>query len=277
MAAMTALPLSFGMRDLEDRAEKADDRQYAAEADRATDTDTATATASSAAATASGAPSASGNGAAAPLSSPASLQHSRREYTAAFFHPRVLFVFVLGCLVPMIYIYLYVGAFWNPQARVHNAKVLVFNFDAGIDRSGLIAAYQLNATGQAALSRLLPVDNVGALLGSTLLYTNTTAGLFDWRYCDVSNCSYSSAEDVQSAADKGDISEWYSLVVPANYTQQLLSQAFNLYSLTQLNDDISQLVATKAIPSPLNGTYTNVASSPAHHSHRSHVPVSTAA
>ena len=165
------------------------------------------------------------------------------------------------------------GALWNPQSRIQNAEVVVYNFDVGVDRAALIADYQLNATGQAALSRLLPVDNVGLLLASTLLYTNTTASLLSWRYCDRSNCSYSSTADVQSAVDKGDVSHWYSICIPANYTQQLIDQAFNLYSLTQLNDDIGQLVAANALPSPLNGTYTNVRGALDHREHN--IPAQT--
>ena len=241
MAALTALPLSLGMRDLEERAEDEDTRQYAADSNH----DSTKPSAES-----GGSQSANG------VSSPPPRSH--REYTAAFFHPRVFFVFILGCLVPMIYIYLYVGAFWNPQSRIYHAVVLIFNFDAGINRTAVIAANQLNATGEAALSRVLPTDNVGELLGSTLLYTNSTAALFDWRYCDASNCSYSSPDEVQSAVDRGDIDAWYSLCIPADYTQQLLQQAFNLYELSQLNDNIAQLVADNALPDPLNGTYTNV-------------------
>ena len=264
MAALTALPLSMGMRDLEDRAEREDARQYA-EAVKHHNGDTAdirseqygsaaSEPASSAAA------DGSSSGPSASSSSPARFTH--REYTAAFFHPRVLLVFVLGCLVPMIYIYLYVGALWNPQSRIYHAQVDIFNFDAGIDRAALIAAYQLNATGQAALARLLPTDNVGALFGDTMLYTNSTAGLFDWHYCDVSNCSYASYDDVRSAVDRGDLSAWYSLVIPANYTLRYLQQALNLYSLSQLNDDIAQLVADDALPDPTNGTYNNVRAQP---------------
>ena len=230
MAALSALPLSMGMRDLEEGAEEAHARQQ---------------------------PSASIDSPTPSTSTQPPHHNHRTEYTAAFFHPRVLFVFVLGCLVPMVYIYLYVGALWSPQSHIHNVHVHIYNLDAGIDRSAVVADYQLNVTGQAALSRLLPTDNVGRLLGSTLLYTSTTAGLFDWQYCDISNCSYSSLAAVQSAVDKGDESAWYTLVIPADYTHQVLNQAFNLRSLTQLNDDIAQLVATNQLPSPLDGSYTN--------------------
>lgn len=240
MAALSALPLSLGMRDLEERADAADARQYEADS---TDPHKQAAVA---------------DGSGSSPSHPTSTPRSHRAYTAAFFHPRVLFVFVLGCLVPMIYIYLYVGAFWNPQSRIHNAQVIVFNFDAGIDRSAVVSANQLNGTGQAALARLLPVDNVGVLLASTLLYSSSTGGLFDWRYCDSSNCSYPSAAAVQVAVSRGDIDAWYSLCIPADYTAQVLQQAINVYSLGQLNDDTAQLVANNQLPSPINGTYTNV-------------------
>ena len=246
MAALSALPLSMGMQDLEDRAEREDARQ----SNGITTTNPSNPANTNYTAPSATPPNNTTNGGTPPL--------AHREYTAAFFHPRVLFVFVLGCLVPMIYVYLYVGAIWNPQSHVHRARIDIVNYDAGIDRSALIASSQLNATGAAALSRLVPTDNLGVLLAATLVYSNSSAALFDWFYYDTSNASYSSYDDLRMAVAEGDIDSWYSIVIPANYTQRYVDQALNLYNLTQLNGDLGQLVATNALPNPLTGTYNNV-------------------
>ena len=190
-------------------------------------------------------------------SSPDSPSHPHSAYSRAYFNPRILLVFLLAISVPTIYIFLYVGALWNPQSRLHNVIVHLINLDQGVDRAALAAANGLNATGNATLYTLLPTDNVGLTLSSQLLTSAATASLFAWRYFDASNAPYRSLAEAENAVRDGSADQWQTLFIPPTYTANYLSQGLNVYSLAQLNGDFYSLSTAGALPSPLNGSYTN--------------------
>ena len=178
-------------------------------------------------------------------------------YSRAYFNPRIVLVFLMAVAIPTIYIYLYVGAVWNPTGRLHLLPVHILNLDQGIDRAALIAQYGLNATGVAALALLLPVDNIGLSLSTTLLTSPSSADLFSWKYYDASNSSLQSEQEVSDQVYRGDGDQWFTLVMPQNYTATFVQQAINVYDLSQLNDDFTALTASGQLPSPLNGSYNN--------------------
>ena len=186
-----------------------------------------------------------------------SSSHPHSAYSRAYFSPRILLVFTLAISVPTIYIFLYVGALWNPVGRLHNVVVHLVNLDAGVNRTQLALSYGLNATGNLTLYTLLPSDNIGLSLADELLLSPATSDLFAWRYFDASNSTLQSLPDVEEEVRRGDATQWMTVVIPANYTSAYLSQALNVYNLSQLNDDFYALATADLLPSPLSGAYTN--------------------
>ena len=179
------------------------------------------------------------------------------SYSQAYFHPRIISVFLLAAAVPTIYVYLYVGGLWNPSSRTASATVRIVNLDLGVNVSQLVAAYALNATGVAVLSQLLPAANLGLFLSSAILSNPAANALFDWRYYDAGNSSYGSLDEAESGVSRGDDDAWIVLVVPPAYTAQYLQQALNVASLSQLNSDVVQLQQSGALPSSVQGAYSN--------------------
>ena len=180
-----------------------------------------------------------------------------QRYTRAYFSPIILLVLIMTAAVPTIYIYLYVGALWDPQEHIGHVSVKLINLDTGINYADVAAANGLNATGSTILQQIVPYPNLGLYLSNTFIYSSQTANLFKWSYYDSTNSSYMTLEAAQEAVASGRESSWYILMILPNYTATYLAQGINVYSLNQLNDDLTLLVENAALPSPFSGNYSN--------------------
>ena len=185
-------------------------------------------------------------------------QHVKRQYALTYVNnPRIIAVFLLAVAVPTIYIYLYVGALWNPAGHFHGVQIKIVNLDSGINITAIQTADALNATGVGVLAQILPLTNIGLFLSHNIVFGATSANLFDWKYYDSTNSTYYSLSDVQNAVSEGREDAWYVYFIPADYTANFLVQGINVHTLSQLNSDLITLTINGELPSPLNGSYVN--------------------
>ncbi|RKP25525.1 hypothetical protein SYNPS1DRAFT_28748 [Syncephalis pseudoplumigaleata] len=108
-----------------------------------------------------------------PASSPRPLP---RSIFPSLLNRRAVVALVVVSLVPFIYMWLYIGAFWNPSRYFSNVQVALINADAGFDFAGMPAPLQ------AAIRQTTGGQSMGTTIAGQLTGQNQAA--FDWQVVD---------------------------------------------------------------------------------------------
>lgn len=125
-----------------------------------------------------------------------------------------------ACFVCVILGFLYIGATWNPSARLKNLSVAVLSCDAGVPSSLLQVLPSTPAIGSQIISDsvLNPESAAGALLGWFEFDCVAAAG----GSCRAEHAQACRNEMILSV-NRGEI--WSALFVPADFTSSVLSSA----------------------------------------------------
>jgi hypothetical protein len=125
-----------------------------------------------------------------------------------------------ACFVCIILGCLYIGATWNPSARLKYLKVAVLSCDVGVPSSLLQVLPSTPAFGGQIISEsvLNPDSAAGALLGwfefDCVAAAGSSCGAKDAQAC---------RNEMVDSVNRGEI--WSALFVPADFTASVLSSA----------------------------------------------------
>ncbi|KAJ3154484.1 hypothetical protein HDU86_004613 [Geranomyces michiganensis] len=142
----------------------------------------------------------------------------RRTVFPHVWSPQIGILWLVTSVIVVLYALMYLGGIWDPMAHIHNAKVGIFNDDAGFTT---LSSYTPQS--QAVVTAITQGVPMGNAFAASLLGTPALRARLDYfNATDTMDKSHASAID---AVDKGDF--WGVIYIPRNFSDNFLT-ALNL-------------------------------------------------